>query len=232
MDCRRVNNPPWARAPSIPRVTSRSSPSPNRMPEAISDDQPGDEYYRATTDDLDDGPELGEDSSASAHLLRSHTFFSVDDSQGLEEPSIEMPDPADVADAEAFEELTRDVDLSSAMAVDHLPGDELPGVSEGPGPQTNQTEAGPFETGSTVIIDHFPSHAAGAPIPGIPQGPSIYDSRHAELSDSDWAPFRSQRDWEIARWAKSCGVTSTAVSKLLAIPEVCPKFVYDIDITK
>jgi hypothetical protein len=118
------------------------------------------------------------------------------------------------------------------MAIDHLPGDSSPGVPEGLGPQTNQTEAGIFDTGSTVIVDHFPSHAAGAQIPGIPRGPSIYDLRHAELSDSDWAPFRSQHDWEVARWAKSCGATSVAVSKLLAIPEVCPNFVYDIDVAK
>jgi hypothetical protein len=117
------------------------------------------------------------------------------------------------------------------MAVDHPPSDSLPGVPEGPGPQTNQAEAGTFERGSTVIVDHFPSPAAGTAIAGLPRGSSIYDLRRAEVSDSDWAPFRSQRDWEVARWAKSCGATSIAVSKLFAIPEVCPNFVYDIDVT-
>ena len=71
-------------------------------------------------------------------------------------------------DTDAFEELTENINLSSMMAINHLPGDESPGDLEGPGPQTNETEAGTFESGSTVIVDHFPSHVAGALIPGIP----------------------------------------------------------------
>jgi hypothetical protein len=109
-----------------------------------------------------------------------------------------MPDPADVMDTDTFEELTENIDLSSVMAINCLPGDESPGDPEGPGPQTNKTEAGTFESGSTVIIDHFPSHVAGAPIPEIPWGPSMYNLCHAELSGLDWAPFQSQRDWEVA----------------------------------
>jgi hypothetical protein len=72
-----------------------------------------------------------------------------------------------------------------------------------------------------VIVDHFPSDAAGAPIPGIPWECSLYEMCQARLLGSEWAPFQSQHDWEFARWVKSTGVTSTAVSNLLAIPEVC-----------
>ncbi|KAH9037408.1 hypothetical protein EDB83DRAFT_2228658, partial [Lactarius deliciosus] len=32
-----------------------------------------------------------------------------------------------------------------------------------------------------------------------------------------WSPFRSQRDWDFARWAKKRGPTSTSVMELLAI---------------
>jgi hypothetical protein len=130
----------------------------------------------------------------STHLLRSHQFFTVDDSWGLEEPLIETPDPANVADTDTFEELTENIDLSSVMAINHLPSDESPGDPEGPGPQTNETEVGTFKSGSTVIIDHFPSHMAGAPISEIPWGPSMYNLCHVELSGSDWAPFQSQCD--------------------------------------
>jgi hypothetical protein len=133
---------------------------------------------------------------------------------------------------DAFEELTGSVALSSVMAVDHLPGNPSPGIPEELGPQTNQTNVGTFETGSTVIIDHFPSHAAGTAVPGIPCGHSIYELHQVDLSDSDWAPFWSQCDWEVAQWAKSCGTTSTAVLKLLAIPEVCSVFMHDIQVTK
>jgi hypothetical protein len=88
MRCRRVNNPLWARfgSPSIPRAASRSSPSPNRIPEAISDDQRGDEYDCATTGGLDDGPDLGEDSSSGA------SFATCVPNQGRDTipPSVEI----------------------------------------------------------------------------------------------------------------------------------------------
>ena len=109
------------------------------------------------------------------------------------------------------------------MVINHLTGDSSEGVPEEPEElrsQTNQTEAESFNIELTVIRDHFPG-AAGAPIPGIPQGLSIYKLHQTTHSDSDWAPFQSWHDWEVARWAKSSGVTSTAVSKLLAILEVC-----------
>jgi hypothetical protein len=38
------------------------------------------------------------------------------------------------------------------MAIDHPSGNSSPGVPEELGPQTNQTDAGTFKTGSTVII--------------------------------------------------------------------------------
>jgi hypothetical protein len=169
---------------------------------------------------------------SSCYVLRSDNFFTVDNTEGLEQPSIGTDDPADIADVDAFEELTGRVDLSSAMAVNHPPGNSSAGISEGRRPQTNQAEAGTVDLGSTVVIDRFPSNAAGAPITGIPRGYSTYESCQAALSGSDWAPFRSKRDWEVAQWAKSCGATSTAVSKLLAIPDVSSNFVHDFHVTK
>ena len=112
---------------------------------------------------------LTEAGSPSAHLWRSNnSLFSVNDNQGLEEPSGETLDPANVVDTDAFESLTGSIDLSSGMAINHLPGNSSPGVLEGPELQTNHTEVATFKTGSTVIIDWFPSYSAGAPIPGIP----------------------------------------------------------------
>ena len=118
------------------------------------------------------------------------------------------------------------------MAIDHPTSNSEGCIPEEPGQQPNYDEAGTFNTGSTVVIELFPSDAAGAPIPGSPQGQSIYESCQAVFLDSDWAPFQSQRDWEVAQWAKSCGTTTMAVSKLLAIPGVCPVFVIDIHVTK
>lgn len=155
-------------------------------------------------------------------------MFTVDKTQELEQTSIETREPADVADADAFEELTESVDPPSAMIIDHPTGDSSAGVPEEPeepAPQTNQTEARSFNMELTVVRDLFPSEAAGAPIPGVPRGRSIYESCRAARLDSDWAPFQSRRDWEVARWAKSSGVTSAAVTKLLSIPDVRPIFV-------
>ena len=97
-------------------------------------------------------------------------------------------------DADAFKELTGSDDLSSTMAIDHPTSNSEGRILEEPGQQPNHDEAGTFNTGSTVVIEPFPSDAAGAPIPGSPWGQSIYESRQAVFSDSDWAPFQSQCD--------------------------------------
>ncbi|KAH9061974.1 hypothetical protein EDB87DRAFT_391243 [Lactarius vividus] len=52
------------------------------------------------------------------------------------------------------------------------------------------------------------------------QGSSAYEAMRNTLGDSVWTPFQSQRDWEVARWAKMRGPSSSAVTELLAIPEV------------
>lgn len=43
----------------------------------------------------------------------------------------------------------------------------------------------------------------------------------AEGVPCEWAPFSSRVDWEIARWAKLRGPSSTALSELLGIDGVC-----------
>ena len=66
----------------------------------------------------------------------------------------------------------------------------------------------------TAVIEPFPFGNPGAPIPGATQGPTLYDS------DSNWAPFKSRRDWKIAHWAKTEKTTSSAVDRLLPVIEV------------
>jgi hypothetical protein len=79
------------------------------------------------------------------------------------------------------------------------------------------------KSGVTVIIERFPFGLPGAPIVGLPESATLNGPSHG---DSIWAPFRSQRDWEIARWAKMRGPTSSAFGDLLAIPEVRPTYFY------
>ncbi|KAJ7312316.1 hypothetical protein DFH08DRAFT_717847 [Mycena albidolilacea] len=47
-----------------------------------------------------------------------------------------------------------------------------------------------------------------------------YSDLIPQSADNPWAPFTSQVDWEVAKWAKLRGSTSTAVTDLLAIDGV------------
>ena len=60
-------------------------------------------------------------------------FFTVDETQGLERPSVESADAADVADTDTFKELTGSVDPPSVMVINHPAGNSSAGVPEGPG---------------------------------------------------------------------------------------------------
>ena len=133
------------------------------------------------------------------------------------------PDPTDAMDADAFEELAQ----STNVFTDQPTVNETPEVPEGPVQQTNHTEAGNLEATSTVVIDRFPSRTAGAPIPDMPRAFSAYESREHELPGSVWAPFKSRYDWEVACWAKLHGPSSSAVTKLFDIPEVCASYQSD-----
>jgi hypothetical protein len=135
---------------------------------------------------------------------------------------------ADATDAEAFLLLSQgDGDLMSTDAceipvmVDSLPDVDSPPDdldAEGPAEQSIEFDSN-FSDASSVAVDSFPFGNPGAPIPGVPQEPSSYEQFRATQGNI-WAPFRSQRDWDIARWAKTHGTTSSAVAELLALPGV------------
>jgi hypothetical protein len=107
-----------------------------------------------------------------------------------------------------------------------IPDQEGIEIDEQRSSQTNQNKADDPDTMSIVVIDHFPSGSPGAPIPGMPHGTSTHESWR-ESMESIWAPFRSQKDWEIAHWVKTRGSSSSAVDDFLAIPDVCPYFLSD-----
>lgn len=50
------------------------------------------------------------------------------------------------------------------MAIDHPTSNSEGGIPEEPAQQPNHDEAGTFMTGSTLVIELFPSDAAGVPI--------------------------------------------------------------------
>lgn len=86
-------------------------------------------------------------------------------------------------------------------------------------PQTNQTEAETDDpnTMSTMVIDRFPSGSPGTPIPGMPHRASAHESAQDRSMESIWAPFRSQKDWEIVHWVKISSLSSSDVNNLMAI---------------
>jgi hypothetical protein len=72
-----------------------------------------------------------------------------------------------------------------------------------------------------TVVEPFPSITAGAPIAKV-YGVPKYEKYQKGLTDLDnpWAPFSSQLDWEVARWAKLRGPSSTAFTELLKIDGV------------
>ena len=126
-------------------------------------------------------------------------------------------DQADVTDTDTFEALTHGDYPSMVTPPDRATVDDPTGALE---QEYIQIDAEDSDSESMVVIDKFPFGSPGAPIPGVAQGSSAYQSHLATVPDSVWAPFRSQCDWEVACWAKMRGPTSSAVTELLAIPAV------------
>ncbi|KAG1786942.1 uncharacterized protein HD556DRAFT_1313146 [Suillus plorans] len=72
-----------------------------------------------------------------------------------------------------------------------------------------------------VHVVSYPDHRAGQPISQaeIQNANAMYASS-IDGAENPYAPFHSQMDWEIARWAKLRGLSSTAFSDLLSIDGV------------
>ncbi|KAJ3817089.1 hypothetical protein F5880DRAFT_1632127 [Lentinula raphanica] len=72
-------------------------------------------------------------------------------------------------------------------------------------------------------IQQYPDPRAGAPVER--QGAIVNENskylQNLEAGANPWAPFGSQVEWEIARWAKLRGPSSTALTELLSINGVC-----------
>lgn len=68
--------------------------------------------------------------------------------------------------------------------------------------------------------DKYTSAQAGLPLTHEESRDHAYGAALG-CGDNPWAPFNSQKDWELARWVKLRGPGSTAFSELLAINGVC-----------
>ena len=146
-------------------------------------------------------------------------MHGLDDS---EDPD-DFPDIADTTDADTFDILRlRPSDAAGAIqeTVSIPPPEELVPPPEDPVPPSVESELNAPEHVSSVIVDRFPFGSPGAPISFAHEGSPMDVTGSGVLRGSIWAPFSSQCDWEIARWAKMRGPTSSAVLDLLSIPKV------------
>lgn len=135
-------------------------------------------------------------------------------------------DDADTTDADLLELLVNNYNITTNTEQDRpveaqsaVPPATPPVDSEPVSPvHPSQPDGGNSDTNTPLVVDHFPHGSPGAPIPGARQG--SYQRSQEAFGASVWAPFHSQCDWEVARWAKMRGPTSSAMQDLLAIPGV------------
>ena len=132
------------------------------------------------------------------------------------------PDAANMTDTDVFEILAQTqtsrllISDSTVPNPEQIPSAELESPPEG---LPNLLERSSPDAHPLVVIKHFPHGNPGAPIEAI-QGSSIYESSQEGLGGSVWAPFQSECDWHFAYWAKMNKLSSSALTDLLAIPNV------------
>ena len=153
--------------------------------------------------------------SPALHIYNLPDTYNDYDTNDADSDATSSMDARDARDVHAFQPLSQgDAHLTTTNACE-IAVDRPPDVLEAPGEDSIEFDSR-FSSTSSVLVESFPFGNPGAPIPGMPEEPS-YKQSHA----TPWAPFRSQRDWDIARWAKMHSTTSSAVADLLALPDVC-----------
>ncbi|KAN0141465.1 hypothetical protein V8E53_000710, partial [Lactarius tabidus] len=147
-------------------------------------------------------------------------------------------DTTDATDANLLEALSNAHPTAANLEQDVPVEAQTPApsasIEPAPTPPRSPTQAKADSVHSVpeIFVEHFPLGNPGAPLAGVQQGTSIYHSSQAAFGASTWAPFHSQCDWEIARWAKMHGPSSLAMEELLAIQEVVNKLSLSFSLTK
>jgi hypothetical protein len=211
--------------------------------------------YNAADDRANDQPDTtadGNDEPDTADTMDASADDPADDQPdtadmmdaSADDPADDQPDTTDAMDAEVFEIITQTDSGLTALHTEQIPSDLDSGLT------ALHTEQIPSETADSdsppesssipdearvpdarpqapVVIDDFPFGSPGAPIDGM-HGSSAYESRQESLGGSVWAPFQSECDWRVAHWAKANGITSSAITDLLAIPDVRTPFSFSL----
>ncbi|KAH9972923.1 hypothetical protein BJV77DRAFT_968508 [Russula vinacea] len=138
----------------------------------------------------------------------------------------EAIDDDDIADANTYEALSRIQDPPASNSITQVPSTDAPPLPPPPPSDPDYGIAASCETVSPIVVDPFSSGDAGTPITDNQLSHVDHDSMQSMRESpcqNIWAPFNSQCDWEVTHWAKTHGSTSSAVTGLLAIPEVVEK---------
>ena len=133
------------------------------------------------------------------------------------------PDTTDTMDANAFEIMTH-AQTSRILNLDLTISnpEQILSVESDPPPENLHDPVEPSgpDVCTQVVIEHFPHGNPGAPINSV-QGSSIYEQSWEAFHKSVWALFQTKCNWDVAYWAKMDGPSSSALTWLLAIPNVC-----------
>jgi hypothetical protein len=155
-----------------------------------------------------------------AYMCYSQTKVPVSDDNSNDPNDLDIVNSTDTTDADMFEILHAQLDHPPTAIHER-------GIPDIPPPESSAEVADQFEAGSlpapsqsSVVVVCFPFGSPSIPISGVHQGSPVDNTRPEESEDSIWAPFHSECDWSIARWAKMHGPTSSAMMELLAIPGV------------
>lgn len=157
-----------------------------------------------------DATDAGTESTDDTDATDADEMDATTDSHLMDADAIDAADTIDMMDADAMDATmdahTTDTDSTDSDMTDDdaMDDDEI---------DTNATA-------NTVVITRFPFGRPGTPIVGPHETSAPNESSSTATGDPVWSPFRSQLDWEVARWAKTCGVTASAITELLAIPGV------------
>jgi hypothetical protein len=90
------------------------------------------------------------------------------------------------------------------------------GTEESADQQAHRQQIEELNMGQNIVIIPYPDAHAGKPITGQPSGANATYGINAGSAANVYAPFASQMDWDIAKWAKLRGSSSTAFTDLLS----------------
>lgn len=117
--------------------------------------------------------------------------------------------------------------MMTTMVNDDDDEDESSSSEEGDNQESDNDECNDYIVALSLLppieqydVVNFPGNHASTPIESFSASQPNYNAYQQQLnSDNRYAPFVSQFDWEIARWAKLLG-PSSVLTKLLQIKGV------------